>query len=68
MNFLKLSDSIFVNTANILKFEITSDSISVYLVGNLKPIALVSENPKAAAQWTEWLTTNTVNLVEKKSK
>lgn len=64
MNFLKVSEGVFVNTANILKFETTAaGSIVIYLVGERAPIEVVSNNPEAAGKWIEWLAPNTVNIV-----
>lgn len=62
MNFLKISEGVFVNTANVLKFETTLDSVTIHLVGQPKPVSLVANDPEATARWMEWLAPNTVNI------
>lgn len=62
MTFLKVAEGVFVNTANVLKFEITSDSVTIHLVGQSKPVSLVANDPEATAHWMEWLAPNTVNI------
>jgi len=62
MNFLKIAEGVFVNTANVLKFETTPDSVTIHLVGQSKPVSLVSNDPEATAHWIEWLAPNTVNI------
>jgi len=62
MNFLRIADGVFVNTANILKFEVTTDSILVYLVGQPNPVALVKNDAASTAKWLEWISKNAVNV------
>lgn len=62
MNFLNISEGVFVNTANILKLVTTSDSVTIYLVGQATPVELVSNDAEGVKKWMEWLVTNTVNV------
>lgn len=63
MNFLKIAEGVYVNTANILQFEVTQNSVNIHMVGRSTPVALVKDDPVAAALWVEWITTHTVNVM-----
>lgn len=62
MTFLKIAEGVFVNTANVLKFETTATSVVIHLVGYSAPVVLVANDPAATAHWMEWLAPNTVNV------
>jgi len=62
LNFLNISEGVFVNTANILKLVTTADSVTIHLVGQATPVALVANDPDGVKKWLEWLVTNTVNV------
>ncbi|MFT3883627.1 MAG: hypothetical protein QM703_28765 [Gemmatales bacterium] len=62
MNFLNISEGVYVNTANILKLVTTTESVTIHLVGQATPVTLVANDPEGVKKWLEWLLTNTVNL------
>ena len=62
MNFLNISEGVFVNTANILKLVTTADSVTIHLVGQATPVELVVNDSEAVKKWMDWLVTNTVNV------
>lgn len=62
MNFLNISEGVFVNTANILKLVTTANSVTIHLVGQMTPVALVVNDAEGVKKWLEWLVTNTVNV------
>ena len=68
MNFLRVSEGVFVNTANILKFETSGGSVKIYLVGERIPVEVVTNDEVAAAKWVEWLGPNTVNVTTTPAK
>lgn len=62
MNFLRIADGVYVNTANILKFEASVDTVLVYLVSQPAPVVLVKGDATTAAKWVEWIAKNAVNV------
>jgi hypothetical protein len=62
MNFLKIAEGVYVNTANVLKFETTANSVTIHLVGHSTPVSLVANDPEGVARWMAWLAPNTVNV------
>jgi hypothetical protein len=62
MNFLRIADGTYVNTLNILKFEVSADAVMVYLVGQPKPVALVQNDAATTTRWLEWIAKNAVNV------